>query len=134
MAQEINLNEAQVGDLAYIDGDSGFCDGHYRQITAITTKYNEDTGEPYGVIKCGSSTYRASDGSTITGAKAYSIFFVYRISDEERKEFKRCERTGEYFRLTVKPEPVKPKPVKPEPVNNEIKKQLTALYPNAKIL
>lgn len=85
--RKISKDEVRVGDYAYIDGYSSFCDGYKDRITAIETRYDETTGEPYEVIVCGKDEYRKDDGSTIKGATAYSIFGYYR-EDETEKDIK----------------------------------------------
>lgn len=85
--RKISKDEVRVGDYAYIDGYSSFCDGYKDRITAIKTRYDEKTGESYEVIVCGEDEYRKDDGSTIKGATAYSIFGYYR-EDETEKDIK----------------------------------------------
>lgn len=97
MAKEIKIKYAQVGDIAMIDGMSNFCTGGSELITAIKTKYNEDTGEPYNVICCGESQYKATNGRAITEPTGYYISSVYRVSEEELKEYRRCERNYEVW-------------------------------------
>lgn len=76
--KKITKDEIKVGDYAYVDGCSGFCTGSYEQITALSTRYDEITGDPYDVVICGNNIYRKDNGETIKGAKAYSVFGYYR--------------------------------------------------------
>ena len=70
----MNCDELKVGDVVTIACVSGLGTGGLVIVTDIKTKYDEDSGEPYKVIVCGSSEYLARDGSAITPPLAYYIY------------------------------------------------------------
>jgi DNA invertase Pin-like site-specific DNA recombinase len=72
---KIEKEQAQVGDLVWVDGYSGFCQGDFEKIKSIETRYDTKTGEPYKVIKTSDGVYRYDNGQRIKGASAYSIFY-----------------------------------------------------------
>lgn len=80
---KIEKEQAQVGDLVWVDGYSGFCQGGFEKIKAIETRYNTKTGEPYKVVITKDGVYRFDDGSCIKGATAYSIFYYATYRDIE---------------------------------------------------
>ena len=65
-----NIN---VGDMIYLDGDSGFCTGSEDEVTEIKTKYDENTGEPYRVICTEDQEFDGRSGLAITPPLAYYI-------------------------------------------------------------
>ena len=67
------LDNIEVGDTVYIDGDSGFCTGGDEEVTAIRTKYDEDTGVPFRVICCDDHEFDGRNGGAITSPTAYYI-------------------------------------------------------------
>lgn len=133
MAIKIKLKDAQVGDIAYVDGYSGFCYGSDELITSIITKYNPNTGEPYKVICCGRYHYRMSDGQAINEALAYKIFGVYRLNDTEKKSRRRAKRKCEHWDFEVEDDISVDTEVDTE-VPAEIIDDLRKQYPNAEIL
>jgi len=67
------FSDIEAGDVVYIDGDSGFCQGGYEVVTETKTKYDENTGEPYKVICCEKHEFDARSGMAITPPLAYYI-------------------------------------------------------------
>ena len=67
------FSDIDSGDVIYIDGDSGFCQGGYEVVTKTKTKYDEDSGEAYKVICCGDHEFDARSGMSITPPLAYYI-------------------------------------------------------------
>lgn len=67
------FSDIQVGDMVYIDGDSGFCTGSDEVVTETRIKYDQDTGEQYKAICCGSHEFDTRSGMAITPPTAYYI-------------------------------------------------------------
>ena len=70
------MKKFEIGDIVYVYRQIGFTAGgcdHDAQITNITTKYDEDTGEPYAVIWCGSCGFDERTGYPICPPWAYQI-------------------------------------------------------------
>lgn len=59
------INELNIGDMVYHDGDSSFCTLSEMKITDIKTKYNPDTGKPYKVIVCGKFEFDGENGDAL---------------------------------------------------------------------
>ena len=67
------LSDLEVGDKVWCGGDSGFCRSGNEEITKITTKYDEDSGEPYKVIWIGDRKFDGRHGGAMTPPLAYYI-------------------------------------------------------------
>ena len=68
------LSELKVGDIVWCGGDSSFCDDSKEEIKKITTKYDEDSGEPYNVIWLdGDRKFDARHGGAMNSPTAYYI-------------------------------------------------------------
>jgi len=55
----------KVGERVCVELINSLCTGGEDTVTAIKTKYNEDTGEPYTVVFCGNHGFREDNGEPI---------------------------------------------------------------------
>ena len=69
----MDLKRIKVGDDVDIECWSSQGDDTVRRVTDITTKYNEDTGKPYGIIWCDNWGFKRRGGEAITPPLHYSI-------------------------------------------------------------
>lgn len=83
---KIEKEQAQVGDLVWVDGYSGFCQGGFERIKNIKTQYDTETGKPYKIVITKDGVYRYDNGQCIKGATAYSIFYYATYRDIESVE------------------------------------------------
>jgi len=67
------MGKYEVGERVYIEAMSGMCTGGEDTVTAIKTKYDEDTGEPYTVVFCGDHGFREDNGAPINQPWMYGL-------------------------------------------------------------
>lgn len=69
-----SLKDLKIGDDVWCGGDSGFTTNETEKIKNITTKYDENTGEPFNVIwLSGNRKFDSRNGSPINPPWAYYI-------------------------------------------------------------
>jgi len=74
------MTKYRVGESVSIDSDRGFCTGGLDTVTAVLTQFTKDTGEPYEVVYCGNSKFRADDGRPLTPPWGYYLRKVSKVS------------------------------------------------------
>ena len=67
------MKKFNVGDSVMINRFTSFGDYGIQKVTAILTKYNENTGKPYEVICFGKWQFSAVTGAAITEPYMYYI-------------------------------------------------------------
>ena len=69
-----DLINCEIGDEVYVDclSSMGASSCGMEEVSNISFKYDEDTGEKYKIIHCGESTYDSRTGSD----RKYGMFYL----------------------------------------------------------
>ena len=73
VSRRVKVSNLNVGDKVYHDGNSGFCHMSICEITKVSYKWEEDTGEKYKVLHIDEKKFDARNGYAINPPLAYFI-------------------------------------------------------------
>lgn len=66
----------KIGDKVMIECMSGLGSGGESKVTAITKKYNQNTGEAFNIIWCGDHGFYEKSGHAFNTPWAYYIYKI----------------------------------------------------------
>lgn len=69
----MSLKNIKVGDKVHIEPMTGFGDPSVEKVTAIKTRYKEETGKPYKVICVGDRIFHGTTGNAMNPPTRYYI-------------------------------------------------------------